>query len=291
MKIKLSNPYQLCLIFLILLACGAVVSRISTSNQDVIIKMLSQALIIFSILLFEPYITNSANITKVDLKNTAITSIILFLIIDPQQKISTTLLIIVLTLIFKIFLRYKHMPIINPAVSGLLVAAILHSLDNLINITTFISWWGVSYIPRFTPANLSLTSLFILPIGVYLSIKTRRFPVIYASMAISILGMAILAVLLDLTIYDALYTLFEGTFLFAVSIMLAEPKTSPNFRNQQIIYAGIFSISYLTLFYFNISGGLVISIVIANIYNLLLKGLPKKAPPNIPNSEGILLNS
>ncbi len=161
-----------------------------------------------------------------------ITALILFLILTPEISpvaLSTLLLASIIACSSKFLLSWNNKHIFNPAA---LAAAVL-SLTQL----SPASWWVGSSV--LWPCTLV--------VGLAIVRKIRRFSLVLAFVVVS----TGLQLLLFITQGRPLMTSMRGALLaspliFLATVMLTEPATMPPRRKQQIIFAVLIAILYIT---------------------------------------------
>lgn len=261
---KIFTPQFITIYFLGILSILASISRFVNDDQIGIRIVFHLAVIIIPA--FTTYIIiNFFQKRKLDLFDTPITNLILFLIIDPSQNLLLTAAIAMSVQLIRSFVRYKGLPIFNPAASGLVFIAILEILVGFEKIGSFVTWWGVSFSPRFMN-NYSYVVFLTLIFGVFLAYKEARI----RSVVVSMIIFAVLLFFSDGKFGETDFVLFEGTFLFALLIMSVEPKTSPTKANLQYIYGFLFGVINFILMYHS-SFSIPIAIVFANSFNMITR--------------------
>lgn len=269
MKLKL-NPIQETTLLLILLSIGAIIKN----SFHLQIFMHLGATLGFGVIIFYvfKYFTNQNK----NVWNTIISCLIIFLLLHYGAKpidVLVTTLVIAFVVFSKFFMEYKGSPIFNPVVLGFFLLEILSNFIPSLKLS-FVSWWGASY--SFGPVPITLI---LMAIWIIFSFKVWR----KWAVALSYLGFfAIFAFLAPIILtgetfqssLDLLkFTFANSTIYFFTFMMLAEPRTSPLMRHQQIIYgliAAIFStISLLT----NFPTSALLAILVPNLYFFILKWL------------------
>ncbi|MDB5170139.1 MAG: oxidoreductase [Candidatus Saccharibacteria bacterium] len=161
-----------------------------------------------------------------------ITSLIMFLIIQPADSIPTALALITagaLSSASKFLFSWNNKHIFNPAA----LAAAVVSLTALQTTT----WWiGNS---SFWPFTLVLGFLIIR--------KIRMIPLFVAFIVASVgLQLLLLAIHQQPLVVAMKGALLASPLLFLATIMLTEPATMPPRRNQQVIFAVLVAVLYVT---------------------------------------------
>jgi Na+-translocating ferredoxin:NAD+ oxidoreductase RnfD subunit len=169
-------------------------------------------------------------------------------------------------------MEWKGSPIFNPVVLGFFVLEILSDFIPSLKLS-FVSWWGASF--SFGPVPVALI---LIAIWIIFSFKVWR----KWAAALSYLGFfaifAFIALSFNTTAGQSAldflkFTFLNSTIYFFTFVMLAEPRTSPLMKHQQIIYgliAAIFStISLLT----NFPTSALLAILVPNLYFFILKWL------------------
>jgi hypothetical protein len=266
----IGNSEYLTSAYLVILSVGAIMSRTS-GDSEILVDIVINLLIVLSICLVVPYLISYYSNKKISFFNGFITSLILFLLIDPREEKYVVFIIALGALVFRLIFRYRRKPILNPAVSGILIVVMFSLFFEKLN--PFISWWGVSFAPRIFE-KISIAALLTIIIGIYLARKTAKRYVMTG-----IIFAFLLVVFLNIFFsksYDLVFLFLDGTFVFAVLVMLSEPKTSPIRKNQQIIYSLVFAVVWGILFYLNEGYAIIYAIFAANIFNLLNTKFLKK---------------
>lgn len=160
--------------------------------------------------------------SKPNLSNLLTTALILLLLADSQTPFLGMLVLGLLTSLVKTVGRLAHQPIFNPAAAGLWLAGMAGVLT---------TWWGISYAPRLPIVQMSITALVVLPLGVYLINKYKRWPTLV------VLPLSFLAGYWLITGRVPLVTVAEGTFGFFLLIMATEPKTTPLVDWQEVVFS------------------------------------------------------
>jgi len=149
-----------------------------------------------------------------------VTGSIIGLLTSPDLGWYIPIVISIIAMFSKNFIRFSNRHIFNPAGFGLLLGAIIFGYN--------ISWWGVSF-QKFSIFNFQ----FLIP-----------FLVLLSPALISILRMKRYRITLSFLVTYALINInlnlfLDPTILFFSIVMLPEPMTSPNRHNRQILF-GIF---------------------------------------------------
>jgi ferredoxin-NADP reductase/Na+-translocating ferredoxin:NAD+ oxidoreductase RnfD subunit len=169
-----------------------------------------------------------------NMESSLITAMILFLIVQPAHSIGAGLVLLLAGAIssaskFLISLRGKH--VFNPAACA---AAVL-SLTGLQAVT----WWIGS----------SVLWPFALLVGLAIIRKIRRFPLFLTFIVVS----GALQYVLFIHDHQAIgigmkHALLASPLIFLATFMLSEPATMPPRRNQQIVFAALVGVLYVTAF-------------------------------------------
>ncbi len=182
-----------------------------------------------------------------------ITSLIIFLIVHPATSVAAGLALVlagVVSSASKFFIVWNSKHIFNPAA----FAAAVLSLTALQSTT----WWiGNSVFWPFT-----------LVLGVTIVRKIRRLPLFVTFVGISTMLQIILFVVHHQPLAVGLKgSLIASPLLFLSTIMLTEPATMPPRRTQQILFAAIVAVLYVTAWEF---GPLVVypevALLLGNLY-------------------------
>jgi len=167
-----------------------------------------------------------------NMESSLITALILFLIVQPADSLVTGIALVAAGAISsasKFLLSYNNKHIFNPAA----FAAALLSLTGL-QATT---WWiGNS---AFWPFTLLL--------GLAVVRKIRRIPLFVVFIIVSTAVQAFVTVQGHHAFVTAMkQSLIASPLLFLSTIMLTEPATMPPRRNQQLLFATIIAVLYVT---------------------------------------------
>lgn len=203
---------------------------LSSGNFLVIILSLSSALL-------ADFVFTKLRKTPPFLMSAAIVSglIIGLLVHDPQIAILTS----ILAMAVKNFLKIGDSHIFNPAAAGLFTAHFIFGES--------ISWWGLSWQQSFIPILILLTPALIS------AFYMKRWKII----------------LPFLIIYGLMNkTYFDPTVIFFATVMLPEPKTSPNEPLQQITFGSLIAIASGFL---NFTDPLITSLLLGNLLFFMVK--------------------
>lgn len=254
MQLKLTPTNQVVLT-LSLISAGAIYK---TPSRETLIHFLLT--VVFATILF--YIFKFLTKKTKELSNTITTSLIIFLVVHnlaTPPDIYFTLAITFLAIASKFLITWRNMPIINPAVFGLLAAFFIGKLFSL---TPFISWWGAAYTIPTSQFPIPF-ALIILAIWIIFGLKNwRKFPLLITFL----IAHAILLFAFTQNIDTLKFIFTDATIYFLAAIMLIEPKTSPILKNQQIIFALVAALTYNVLNYFGLPLGGLFGILLANLY-------------------------
>lgn len=212
---------------------------------------------------------------KKDWKNMLITTLIVFLVWHYGSS-PTDLVWIALAMLgavaAKFFGYYRHVSLLNPATTGLLLATlgvwILEKSGG--HASAFVSWWGVN------AGGLPLLIL-IIPWVIFGSLKFRK-----QHLAWSFLITVCLA-LLFLQKWDLLkFTFSDATIYFLASIMLSEPKSTPPLPKQQLVAGITAGIAYVALNQLGVSLAELIIILMVNAIDAYYRLKMVRTVPQIP---------
>lgn len=222
----------------------------------------------FSLTLFWFYTLVSSK--KKNVWNTVITALIIFLVLDYATvdnvllNLSYSLIASFIAITQKFFVELKRSPIINPAVTGLLLmAGIVAFIPGLED--PFISWWGASI--------RGWVSMLVLAVWVLFGLgKWNKWPMFVAFCLVHALtllargeGMEFLQ-----------YTFSDSTVYFMAGIMLTEPLTSPVKKSQQIVYGGAAALAFNILLHFVAPYANLFALAFADLGWMLKRYMPKR---------------
>ena len=269
MKLKLNATQEIALL-LILLAAGA----IFRNNFQMQIFIHLGATLGFGVIIF--YVFKFLTKQNKNIWNTIISCLIIFLLLHYGSKPTdalSTMLVVAFVVFSKFFMEYKGSPIFNPVVLGLFALEILANFIPSLNLT-FVSWWGASYSFGSIPITLILIAIWII-----FSFKNwRKWAVALSYLGFfAVLAFSVLSLFHAPSTQSALdwlkFAFTDSTIYFFTFIMLAEPRTSPLMKSQQVIYgllAAIFSTIYLTT---NFPTSDLLAILVPNLYFFITKWL------------------
>lgn len=222
--------------------------------------------------------------------NSFVSTAIVFLLIHPTNSIWYFILAVVAIAMGKLLVRKNNMPVLNPAAFSLFLTYLVSMVANSLNgaDTLLISWWGADMFQNITSTipvlNILIPLVFLFGF-VYFAHAFKKLP--YSGSFFVVYSLLLFAFTLSQSslsqAVDMVYTMLFNATAFCALVMLPEPKTSPIFFNQQIIVGGL---AGMTLFILNTWFGwmpvdtLVNTILIANIFTLIGKSIPRK--PAVP---------
>lgn len=167
--------------------------------------------------------------------NVLITFFILILLADHRASAVQMLGLGAATAAFKGLVRFKNMPVFNPAAIGLVVMSVFGVVT---------TWWGVSFSPRFTQFDISLAMALTAPVGLYITWKFKEMPTVYSVIG----GLVAVSWLINGTV--PLRLLLEGTLAFFLLIMATEPKTTPVKDSEEWLFGLVLGASLPVAFKF-----------------------------------------
>lgn len=254
LKLKLTPTNQITL-FLIVYATFATAFDFQIEKLYHLGETLGLGLVLFAIL---SRITHQTRL----IQNTIITTLIIYLVLHyPLQPIDhlSPILATTAAILAKFFLSKKGTTGINPAVLGLLLAAVVLRAITGVN-TTFISWWGASFQGY---VSLGLLAIWI-ALGLY---RWRKLPIVFSFL----IGNAIAQYFYGASLSSLEFVYTDATIYFLATIMLVEPKTSPFRTSHQIIFGTLAALSLLITKHFGLPYNELFAIAIANTYFGLTK--------------------
>lgn len=192
-----------------------------------------------------PHLVLTTFKVRPQISNLLISLVILLLLADQGGPLLMILALGLVTAIIKTVVRLHHQPIFNPAAAGLLAMSFL-------GLTT--TWWGVSFSPRLPFYGMSVTMLVIVPLGLWIVYKYKKWPTLVMTTLVFSAGYFLLRGTVPLR------ALFEGTFAFFLFFMATEPKTTPLLDWQEWIYGGLL-------------GGLLVALPLLGVSNSYLVAL------------------
>ncbi len=270
MKLKL-NPTQQITFVLTLFALGAIVSN----NFKMAILIHFLATVGFSLFLF--FVFKFLSKKQKNISNTVISSLIIFLLLHyinttGSSSFLPALIVTFVTIFYKFFLEWKGAPIFNPVAFGFLILFLISKVIPGID-TPFISWWGASYQLFELPFTLILIALWI----IFWFKNWRKWYLFFTYLTATAIIIAIFYIPDPTTNagrFDFLkFTFSHSTIYFLTSIMLAEPRTSPILKSQQVIYGLIAAVFYTSQIFFGIPGSVILGLLAPNLYFFITKWL------------------
>jgi enediyne biosynthesis protein E5 len=209
---------------LILISLQAILLNRSSSNTILIITAL--ALTVLFDLLFTFFKTRKFFIPY----SALITGLIIGLLIDPSANFFQILVISLIAMGLKNFLRLSERHIFNPAAIGLVLGGALLSLP--------VAWWGATLPNAGGFAPLAAFLIILLPSYVS-AYRMKR----YGSIAAFLITYALItlfqqqSISLDLSLLQG--SLLNPSILFFALVMLPEPMTSPSRLKRQILFGAL----------------------------------------------------
>lgn len=266
MKLKL-NATQETTLFLVLFAIGAIVKN----NFQMQIFIHLGATVGFGVIIF--YVFKYLTKQNKNILNTIISCLIIFLVLHYGSKPTDALvamLVVAFVVFSKFFMEWKGSPIFNPVVLGFFLLEIFSHIFPALDVS-FVSWWGASYSLGSIPVALIMMAIWVI-----FSFKVWR----KWAVALSYLGFFAIAAFASMQIsgdQTALsflkFTFTDTTIYFFTFVMLAEPRTSPLMRTQQIIYGIIGAIFSTIAILTNFPTTALLAILIPNLYFFITKYL------------------
>lgn len=163
--------------------------------------------------------------TKHNRESWAITALILFFLLLPARNgkdLLATALVAVIAVASKYLLTFRQRHIFNPAA----VAVVLSGLIGLIHP----GWWVAT--PYLLPA--------VLIVGILIVWKIRHFTMVTMGIGVAVLTALVVALINHYPLAAEMSLLFlSSPIIFAATIMLTEPFTTPPTRKWQLIYAAV----------------------------------------------------
>lgn len=156
-----------------------------------------------------------------------VTGSIVGLLTSPYLSWYVPIVVGIIAMFSKNFIRFSNRHIFNPAGFGLLVGAIIFGYA--------ISWWAVSWQQfRIHNSEFIIYFLILLSPSLISSYRMGRYRI-----TVAFLLTYFVLIFLPNTKYLILNTILDPTILFFSIVMLAEPLTSPNNHMKQILF-GVF---------------------------------------------------
>ena len=248
------TPIKILVCFLAFMALGASLSWSGLDPTAILLHLRNFALIIGASALGGFVLSHFGLQRSIRWEHRAITSLILFVLFDPEWAWWAYPMLGLVTELIQRFFRIPGAPFFNPAAAGALVMSFIGIAPG---------WWGVSFAPRFmfTEGGISIAFFFTLAFAGFVAWKYQKLPIVLS------------AVLFFALIYPFLigaspwYILLEGTFAFFLLVMAVEPKTSPVLQKEQIIYGGIIGISIPVIIALDFPEAYPIALLLANLYH------------------------
>jgi Na+-translocating ferredoxin:NAD+ oxidoreductase RnfD subunit len=222
----------------------------------------------------------------INLLNVGLTGAFTFMVLHPLiNEFWLPAFSAFVAIIGRYFIRYKGRPVFNPAALGMyltyLITLVLTKIG-LLKSTLFISWWAADFGKDLELGDfrISIYALIFLPIFFYFVYKFRRHW-LGITFFVSLIVFQSLSFLIfdNKEAADLIYLLSGGlgTWLFMSFLMVIEPKTSPAFKNYQIILGIVGSLTLTALNRFpEIQGKEILTILFLNILSLLFTKIKLK---------------
>lgn len=190
------------------------------------------------LLIYEVVMTVMKSIKSSSL-NIAISSVIAYVVIHPDQGWWTYPLLILGIILGKHYIRTKTGPIFNPVALSIFFVYLFSVVTTLLGITSqtlFVSWWGADLVfssLQFVP----LIAIFALAMLSVLLFYAKTFRKLYVG-GYTLLVFTLLTIMFDFRpqeLIPTIYTIWTGSFAYLAFVMMTEPKTTPIHKKDQII--------------------------------------------------------
>lgn len=160
-----------------------------------------------------------------------VTGSIIGLLHSPTLPLYEVVVVAIIAMLSKHFLKRGKQHIFNPASLGLFIVGILFSHN--------VSWWGGAFQTFSTESIRSILFFLILLIPGYISlVKVRKVKII--------LPFLICYSLLNY-VFNGFFPLFDPTVLFFALIMLPEPMTTPTESKAQVLFGIVVAVVSLVI--------------------------------------------
>lgn len=248
-------PIQLLTLYLFLLSLGAILSWSGLDGQDWLAHVGRWAAIFLSGYLTALALQKTFSVAPLRREDWIISSLILFLLIDPVHPWWLFFLLGVFAQAGARLIRTKGGPIFNPAA----LAAFAFGLAGF-----YTGWWGVNFPPSLSlpiiDGGMSVAMLLTVPLAGYVLYRYRKQYLVLSFVITFLVSHALL--------FGAwpFFLLLEGTIAFFLLVMVVEPKTSPNPRRDQYIYGAIVGIGMTLLMRLGWFDATLGTLLIANLY-------------------------
>ena len=161
----------------------------------------------------------------------------------------------------KHLIKINKKNVFNPANLGILFVSLIFGVSH--------TWW------------ISSPLILVIPFGIFIVWRLRRFDLAIAFLASYYLINSIFELSGGASASDIYYTILNGGVVYFFSmLMLIEPRTSPNGRNQRIVYGALVAILFIVLHFYMPRHDLPLALAIGNIIipvlNRLKFGLKKQ---------------
>lgn len=202
---------------------------------------------------------------RASLDSSLITGLILYFVLAPikdGQDVITAIFAALLAVASKFLLVSKKRHIFNPAAFSLVLLGLLGIGSG--------TWWV---------ANVYLLP-FIVLLGLMVGHKMRRFPMILTFIVASVVSILFFNFRLADSVFELmLEALTSWPIIFFAFVMLTDPKTSPRFKNLQVMYAGIVGLLFGVPFHVGpIFPTPEMLLLVGNVFTFFTFGLrPKRA--------------
>ena len=227
----------------ILLTLIFVTAFINNPSQKVLLVYL---LSLLSALIFDLLFVKLRNIKLFFPSASLVTGSIIGLLISPNLSWYVPVVVGIIAMFSKNFIRFSNRQIFNPAGFGLIVGALIFHHN--------ISWWGVSW-QQFRIHNLEFIIYFLILLSpAFVSmVKMKRYRIT--------LSFFLVYILLSKTLNSVL----DPTTLFFTTVMLPEPMTSPNNHKRQILFGSLVALLCFLPTNVNFVDPFIIALLIGNL--------------------------
>lgn len=241
------SPIDQTALFLSVLAAAAVITQVTRDTAPLVMAGRFLVHFVATVGLAEVLFLVFSRLknTRKPFGNTLVTALIIFVVLAPPEGLAETLLIALTTglaMAIKFFVVRAGRPLVNPAAGALLIAL---TVGVFFPETMLIaSWWGTAFLTVATVGDFRLTLALLLLIGwVLFGLRRwRKYPALAAFLAVAAGVFAASAWwpgAPDGQTGQVLSVFFDATMLFFASVMVIEPKTSPQTLRGQLLFGGI----------------------------------------------------
>ncbi len=251
------------LVFLSVLTLLLIVSSAINAGIEQAIHLVIHLILLFAITSILYFVFLKISNQRKLFINTAISTLLVFLILDHSQSGASGIVVLILLMVNKFFFRYKNKQIFNPVAFGIVITTMAGLLVGFT--MPVVSFDGALTSFNIFGLNIPIAFIFIILSTMANSIKRlKKLPMIASFLITSLIFMVLFNFDNAKAIIIATYS--SPIIYFFIGALLIDPKTSPGKHKDQISFGIFAAISYVLLSKLNIFNPEIFTIFAANLY-------------------------